>query len=188
MVDEDGNAVEILAVALDENGNSGMLYSGNLSWLIITRGGAPYIRIWDAENPAVEGFKGYDWYETNADLIFDAKFEYFDAPHEQDVQSRIGVTESTDMIGKVTFKYNGEKHDLDVGNNGFTMVNDETSGVETYGGGRYIYLDLPEKDGPVTLDLNRLYNPPCAFSQYTTCLLPPVQNRLPFAVHGGGEV
>ena len=185
VVDEDGNAVEVMTVELDARGNSKMLYCGNVSWLIITRGDKPYIRIWDAENPAVGAFTGYEWYPTDPSFIFDAQFEYYDAPQEQDVKSRLGVTESTNMIGKVTFEYNGETHDLDVGTNGFTMVHDGTSGIDSYGGGRYIYLDVPEGNGNVFVDLNRLYNPPCAFSEYTTCLLPPVQNRLPFEVTAG---
>ena len=68
------------------------------------------------------------------------------------------------------------------------MVHDQTSGDVTYGGGRYIYLDLPEKDGPVTIDFNKLYNPPCSFSKYTTCLYPPQQNRLPFEILAGETI
>ena len=68
------------------------------------------------------------------------------------------------------------------------MVSDETSGNETYGGGRYIYLDLPETDGSITLDLNYLYNPPCAFSEFTTCLYPPRQNNLPFKILAGEKL
>ena len=71
---------------------------------------------------------------------------------------------------------------------GFTMVSDDTSGDLTYGGGRYIYLDLPESDGPVTIDFNKLYNPPCAFSEFTTCLYPPRQNVLPFKVEAGEKL
>jgi hypothetical protein len=65
------------------------------------------------------------------------------------------------------------------------MVGDLTSGETTYGGGRYIYLDLPERDGPVTLDFNYLFNPPCAYSEFTTCLFPPRQNQLAFKIKAG---
>ena len=68
------------------------------------------------------------------------------------------------------------------------MVSDKTTGDETYGGGRYIYLDLPETDGLVTLDFNYLYNPPCAFSDFTTCLYPPRQNNLTFIILAGERI
>jgi uncharacterized protein (DUF1684 family) len=65
------------------------------------------------------------------------------------------------------------------------MVGDATNGEETYGSGRYIYVDIPETDGKVHLDFNYLYNPPCSYSEFTTCLLPPLQNRLPFRIEAG---
>ena len=68
------------------------------------------------------------------------------------------------------------------------MVSDETTGDDTYSGGRYIYLKLPETDGTVTLDFNYLYNPPCSFSKFTTCLYPPRQNHLPFKVLAGEKI
>ena len=65
------------------------------------------------------------------------------------------------------------------------MVSDETSGSATYGGGRYIYLELPKENDKVKIDFNKLYNPPCAFSDYTTCPFPPRQNILPFKLEAG---
>ena len=68
---------------------------------------------------------------------------------------------------------------------GWIMVADATSGNSTYGSGRYMYIDLPEKNGKIQLDFNYLYNPPCSYSEFTTCLLPPLQNRLPFPIEAG---
>ena len=65
------------------------------------------------------------------------------------------------------------------------MVSDATSGNETYGGGRYIYFDLPKENGKFKIDFNKLYNPPCAFSEFTTCPLPPRQNRLSLKIEAG---
>ena len=102
--------------------------------------------------------------------------------------SKLGVNETTEFIGQVSFMYQDETYTLDVGQNGFTMINDGTTGKETYDAGRYIYLELPEQSGPVTLDLNYLYNPPCTFSKFTTCLVPPKQNTLPFPVYAGEQI
>ena len=130
----------------------------------------------------------FELYELNPNLIFEGQFTYFEESKSEIVKSEVDGKRKTSFIGKVTFEYNGETHDLDVGENGFTMVSDETTGDETYGGGRYIYLVLPETDGLVTLDFNYLYNPPCAFSEFTTCLYPPRQNVLPFKIIAGEKI
>ena len=66
----------------------------------------------------------------------------------------------------------------------FFIFRDQTSGKETYGAGRFLYADLP-KGGKVVLDFNKAYNPPCAFTPYATCPLPPPQNRLPVRIEAG---
>lgn len=170
---------------LDAYGNSVKLYYEQLNWQVITRSGHYYLRVWDTKNPAIEAFKGFERFKLNPDFIFEGQFTYFNNAKTDSVYSQLGANTVTNFTGKIAFTYNGETHDLDVGENGFTMVSDKTSGDETYGGGRYIYLDLPKTDGSVTLDLNYLYNPPCAFSEFTTCLYPPRQNNLPFKILAG---
>jgi uncharacterized protein (DUF1684 family) len=66
----------------------------------------------------------------------------------------------------------------------FFIFGDETNRTETYGAGRFLYA-APAKDGTVILDFNRAYNPPCAFSAFATCPLPPKQNRLALKVEAG---
>jgi uncharacterized protein (DUF1684 family) len=66
----------------------------------------------------------------------------------------------------------------------FFIFRDETSGHETYGAGRYLYSELP-REGHVTLDFNKAYSPPCAFTRFATCPLPPRQNRLAVRVEAG---
>ena len=173
---------------LDENGNSAQLSYDRLKWQIITRSGSQYLRVWDEKNPMVERFKGYEIYPLNTDYILDGQFTYFESERAEEVESQLGVEATTNFIGQVAFSYYGREYTLDVGRNGFTMVRDQTTGDETYGGGRYVYLDLPESDGPVTIDFNRLYNPPCSFSQFTTCLYPPAQNGLDFKLEAGEKL
>ena len=182
---EDAKLNSRTLVQLDDRGDSKLMEYGRLTWKIITRGDDYYIRAYDAENPAIDLFPGFVRYPLNGNLIFEAEFKYFDKTLAADVESRIGITQKWDFIGQLTFEYKGHTYSLDVSENGFTMVRDLTSGDETYGGGRYIYLDLPPENGTVRLDFNKLYNPPCAFSEYTTCLLPPRQNSLDFRIEAG---
>jgi len=177
--------IETLALEIDANGNSIQLFHKQLKWQVITRSGALYLRVWDLKNPAIQAFKGFKNYEINSNYIFEADFSYFETARLESVDSKLGLPDVTDFIGQLHFMYKGASYSLDVGSEGFVMVRDLTSGETTYGGGRYIYLDLPESDGPVTLDFNYLFNPPCAYSEFSTCLFPPRQNQLAFSVKAG---
>src|SRR5439155_2263576 len=89
--------------------------------------------------------------------------------------------------GYATFQLQGQTIRLDPvleGDQLFFIFRDQTSGKTTYGAGRFLYSDLP-KDGKVVLDFNKAYNPPCAFTPYATCPLPPKQNRLPVRIEAG---
>ena len=66
----------------------------------------------------------------------------------------------------------------------FYIFRDLTTGKETYPAGRFLYSDGP-KDGHVVLDFNKAYNPPCAFTEFATCPLPPKENRLAVRIEAG---
>lgn len=179
------SVVTTMPLQLNEYGSSIKLYHEQLNWQIITRAGSLYLRVWDIKNPAINKFKGFELFDLSSKFILDGQFTYYNATKTEEVHSQLGVNTNTDFIGKVAFTYKNQAYSLDVGESGFTMVNDLTSGNETYGGGRYIYLNLPDINGSVIIDFNKLYNPPCVFSEYTTCLYPPRQNHLPFEILAG---
>ena len=180
-----GAEVQTKSLILNAIGDSEKLFFNAISWRVITRSGALYLRVWDKNNPAINAFKGFENYAPNSDFIFEADFEYFSTSKSESVASKLGVNDVVNFIGKVQFQYDGTFYTLDVGEQGWMMVGDATSGSTTYGGGRYMYIDLPETKGKVTLDFNYLYNPPCRYSEYTTCLFPPRQNVLPIAIEAG---
>ncbi len=174
-----------MPLTLDKFGSSIRMYHKHVNWQVITRSGSLYLRVWDEKNPAIDAFKGFEFFNLNEDFILEGAFTYYEDAKTESVKSQLGVNANTSFIGKVTFDYNEQTHSLDVGANGFTMVADETTGDSTYGGGRYIYLDLPKENGAVEIDFNKLYNPPCSFNNYTTCLYPPRQNHLDFPLSAG---
>jgi len=182
---KEDSIVTTMNLTLNEYGSSIKLFYEQLNWQVITRLGKYYLRVWDTKNPSVESFNGFERFKLNPEFIYEGQFTYYVKAKTEEVHSQLGVNVTTNFIGKVSFEYKGISYNLDVGNSGFTMVSDKTTGDETYGGGRYIYLDLPETSGLVTLDFNYLYNPPCAFSEFTTCLYPPRQNNLPFKILAG---
>ncbi|NQX85616.1 MAG: DUF1684 domain-containing protein [Flavobacteriaceae bacterium] len=173
---------------IDTDGNSLKMHYKHVSWQVITRSGNKYLRVWDENNSAIDAFKGFTSYKPNPKMIFKGDFTYYDSKKEASVKSQLGLSANTNFIGKLKFTHKNKTHHLEVGPNGFTMVGDSTSGNETYGGGRYIYLDLPASNGNVTLDFNYLYNPPCSYNSYTTCLYPPRQNHLPFKILAGETI
>ena len=185
ITDSNGAEVQTKSLVLNAIGDSEKLFFNAISWRVITRSGALYLRVWDKNNPAIDAFKGFENYAPNSDFIFEADFEYFSTSKSESVASKLGVNDVVNFIGKVQFQYDGTFYTLDVGEQGWMMVGDATSGSTTYGGGRYMYIDLPETKGKVTLDFNYLYNPPCRYSEYTTCLFPPRQNVLPIAIEAG---
>jgi len=92
--------------------------------------------------------------------------------------------------GAVVFQVDGRELRLDaVGDPSderfWVQFGDETNGIETYGGGRYVWFDAPDDGGRVVLDFNEAYNPPCVFTPYASCPLPPRQNRLPVRIEAG---
>ena len=185
ITDSNGAEVQTKSLVLNAIGDSEKLFFSAISWRVITRSGALYLRVWDKNNPAIDAFKGFENYAPNSDFFFEADFEYFSTSKSEAVASKLGVNDVANFIGKVQFQYDGTFYTLDVGEQGWVMVGDATSGNTTYGGGRYMYIDLPETNGKVTLDFNYLYNPPCRYSEYTTCLFPPRQNVLPIAIEAG---
>jgi uncharacterized protein (DUF1684 family) len=99
----------------------------------------------------------------------------------------IGEQETMESPGYAEFQLGGHTYKLQAAAQGkrlFFVIRDLTSGKTTYGASRFIYADAP-RDGAVVLDFNKAENPPCAFTPYATCPLPPPQNRLPVAIEAG---
>src|SRR5690606_969328 len=138
-----------------------LLHYKRWRWMVIERVGKYFLRVWDNANPAVENFTGYKRYPLTTAFIFEGQFKYFPEPRKEKIQSVLGE-EEVEFIGNVVFEFDGEPYSLDVGQYGFTMIGDKTSAIKTYGGGRYMYIDLPSKDSLAVVDFNLSYNPPCA--------------------------
>ena len=186
--DDNDSIITNLTLSFNKYGSSEKLRYNQVSWQIITRSNQRYLRVWDSKNPAIESFKGFKKYDLNSSFIVDGDFKYFENERSEIVKAKVDGQRSINFVGKVSFDFQGTNYSLDVGTDGFTMVGDITNGDSTYGGGRYFYLDLPKQNGLVKIDFNKLYNPPCAFSEFTTCLYPPRQNQLPFKVLAGETI
>lgn len=163
------------------------LQSGALRWFIIRRGDQFMVRLRDLEHPALQDFHGVPAFPADTTWRFPARFEPT-AGKKIVIVNVLGQTSWQDSPGCLAFEHQGNTYRLDALQEGqqlFLLFADETNGLETYGAGRFLYTDLPDASGHTTLDFNYAINPPCAFTDFATCPLPPRQNALPFQVKAG---
>jgi len=174
----------------DDDGGPTVLEMGTLSFHVVKRNERLGLRVKDRENPARAAFKGTDYYPADKRWVVNARFEPYDPPKKVPIVNVLDMTTEEISPGALAFEVDGHPYKLEAlkekGEEQFFIIfRDQTSGKETYPAGRYMYADPPGADGRVTLDFNRAYSPPCAFTKYATCPLPPEQNRLPLRVEAG---
>ena len=162
---------------------------GDLKWNIIKRDDKFGIRLRNLKAAAVESFKGIERYAVNDNWRLKATLKPTVASAGISITNVLGQTNTQASPGKLEFIIDGKTYTLDALDGGkeelFIIFGDETNGVETYPSGRYLYAKRPGPDGVVILDFNKAYNPPCAFTPFATCPLPPRQNILPITVTAG---
>lgn len=189
-VTHEGQPVTERTIYSQRERSAGVLELGSLSWFIIQRDGRHGLRVRDGQSEARRNFEGIEYFPIEKDWRVAARFERYDPPRRIAVPTVLGTTTYPDCPGAFVFEHDGRTHRLDAmqsgGENRLMIVfGDETNAGETYPGGRFLYVDLPAVGEAATLDFNRAENPPCAFTAFATCPLPPPQNRLPFAVTAG---
>ena len=188
-VTSNDRAVKSLELKTDLDGDPTVLTIGSLSFHCIKRGDKYGLRVKDKDSPARAQFQGLDYYPADQTWQLKGKFESYDPAKEIPIVNILGITQDQPSPGAVVFTVNGKTYRLDAIGDAtkglFLMFADATTGRETYGSGRFLDTDAPSKDGTVVVDFNKAYNPPCAFTIFATCPLPPKQNRLPFAVTAG---
>lgn len=165
--------------------NPTVVKTGSVSMTVIKRLDKLGVRAKDSGSPVLKNFKGTTFFPVDPELHFAARF----LPDEKKIPilNILGQTEMQTSPGVVQFVYKGEKYKLRPifeGKTLFFLFKDPTNKTETYQAGRMLNTPLPV-NGRVDLDFNRSYNPPCTFTPYATCQLPPKENTLPFAVTAG---
>ena len=159
----------------------------DLSMFVIHRGERYAIRLKDKQSKFRREFTGLHWYPVKPEYRVVAQFVSYEKPKMITIPNILGETEQASSEGYAAFTLNGHEYRLEPVREDdqlFFIFRDQTSAKETYGSGRFLYTDLP-KDGKVILDFNKAYNPPCAFTPFATCPLPPPQNRLPVRIEAG---
>ncbi|HVR40281.1 MAG TPA: DUF1684 domain-containing protein [Thermoanaerobaculia bacterium] len=173
----------------DPNGPT-VVQLGTMRFHIIKRGARYGIRAKDPENEARTHFKGLDYFPVDPKWRIEAKFEPYNPPKKVAIVDVLGQTNEETSPGAIVFTVDGQTVRIDPileqgAKDFFIIIKDATSRDATYPAGRYLYASPPGPDGKVIVDFNKAYNPPCAFTPFATCPLPPPQNRMPFRIEAG---
>jgi len=188
-----GSEVRDLELVSDEDAPGDekptLLELGSLRMVLVRRGERLGLRVWDTEAAALHTFTGIPHYAVDLAWRIVARFERA-APGETFlVPDVLGELEEEPLPGTVLLDLERATHRIRAMDGGdgqlWLVFGDATNGDTTYGGGRFLYTDPPTDGGTVIVDFNRAYNPPCVFSPYATCPLPPPENRLPVRIEAG---
>jgi uncharacterized protein (DUF1684 family) len=177
-----------IPMATDADGNPTQVEIATLRLYAIERGGEAFLRVKDRASPARLQFTGVERFPVDPRWRVEARLEA-DSARSIAIPNVLGQVSAEPCPGRLVFTLAGKECALwpigAAGEELFIIFADATSGAETYGAGRFLSAPAPGADGRVTLDFNRAVNPPCAFSPYATCPLPPAGNTLPVALRAG---
>lgn len=164
----------------------------NLRFTIIKRGEKIGVRLRNLQSNHLKNFAGIEYFETDSNWRFKANFIKPAFKQNIVIKNALGQENPTELVGKIRFEYKGQFYTLDAISEGeylLIVMGDATSGHSTYSAGRFLYILKSDAESPdFMIDFNKAYNPPCVFTPFATCPIPPPQNILPFAVTAGEKM
>jgi uncharacterized protein (DUF1684 family) len=192
----DGKPAQEGPLAADDT-RATVLSTDNLTLVVLHRGDRFALRIKDSQSATRLGFKGLHWYPLEPRYRVTAKWIPFVPAHTAKIPTIIGTTLDLPAPGLAEFTIDGHTIQLEPvledpnAKELFFILRDATSHTTTYEAARFLYVAFPDhgldKPGSVVLDFNRLQNPPCAYTPYATCPLPPFENRLAIPIAAGEQ-
>ena len=160
----------------------------HFKWTVIKREDKVGIRFRNLQAAVLKEFRGIDCFPVDSNWRLKAVLVQ-PAQSLLMITNVLGQTTPQKSAGRLLFTIDKKEYSLDVidegGPNLFIVFGDETAGKTTYGAGRFIDIPKPDDNGNTTIDFNKAYNPPCAFTAFATCPLPPQQNRLKVSITAG---
>jgi len=185
-----GQPIGKLELQTDASPNPTKLQIGPVSVVVIQRGDRLGLRVRDPNAPARREFKGLRWFPYDPAWRLTGHFAPFDHSQTLRVPDVTGNTQEFASPGAIVFNVHGVEYRLDVAEESgeaeyFILFRDQTTGHSTYAAGRFLYVPKPDATGNLIIDFNRAFTPPCGFTHFATCPLPPRQNTLALAVRAG---
>lgn len=184
-----GDKNQVFDLFTDLSGKMTEVNHGSFYWHLIERGDKIGLRLMDTLNDVRMNLETVDGYEYNPDFVVSAKVELAKENETVSITNVVGITQDQKVGGTLSFSLNGKEYSLKGLGDGygswFFVFGDETNSDTTYGGGRFLYLNIEEGAKSTTLDFNYAHNPPCFFTAFATCPLPPKENKLPIRIEAG---
>lgn len=183
-----GNPIQESSLEPDTSGEPTVMSAGDLTFFVIIRGKRVGIRVKQEEHPNRVNFPGRVWYPPSKAFRVPAAVIPYDPPKPGPIENVLGDFEESTFEARLVFTMRKKEYGLDAfrlqDGRYQILFKDGSNGVTTYPAGRYV---VTEKDGGehVVVDFNKAYNPPCAFTLFATCPLPPPQNRIALAIQAG---
>ncbi|WP_154224401.1 DUF1684 domain-containing protein [Marinicella rhabdoformis] len=164
------------------------LTADTFKFVVVERGKLG-VRIWDSRAKTRTEFQGLEYFPTDPTKRVVAQFTPYEPVKMIPIVNVLGILTETPSPGRLDFILDGESYSIDAlddADDYYIIFADKTNGKTTYGPGRFIHTESKvDENGQVIMDFNKAYNPPCAFTAYSTCSLPPRQNRLPIEIRAG---
>lgn len=192
----DGQPAREGTLSTDNEKPSKLTWRG-LTMVVLLRGDRYVLRVKDADTSSRSGFHGLHWYAPDLHYAVEARWIPYSPPHTEKIATVVGTTLSLPAPGVAEFTLEGKILHLEPvlespnEKSLFFILRDATSQSTTYQAGRFLHAAFPDhglaQPGTLILDFNQLYNPPCAYTPFATCPLPPDQNRLPVAIEAGEQ-
>ena len=188
----DATPVKSATLRGDEaEGGQSLVKIGTITFFVIKRTDQYGVRVRDANSPERQSFTGRKWFDINLDYRVQATFVPHNPVRQVTVMNTVDQLVPMDNPGYLEFSLHGQPLWLEAfaedDQSLWIIFKDATSGKSTYGAGRYLVTPLAA-DGTLDLDFNRAYHPPCMFTKYATCSLPPRENILPIAIEAGEKI
>lgn len=185
----DGESVDKAVLVADTQGKPTVVRSGDLGFYVIHRESYA-LRIKDRKAPALLAFETMPAYDIDPGWRIEGRLLRAEEGASIEVANVLGQVSESPLYGTFEFEHEGQPFSLlalgtEESSALWFIFADKTSGRETYGAGRFLYSDGMPADGKLVVDFNKAYNPPCAYNDYSTCTLPPQENRLKTAVRAG---
>lgn len=158
-------------------------------WFIHSDPGVKAIRLRNLSHPMLKNKLDIDFFPPDKNMLIKGNFIKYNIPKIRKSTNIIGAKFEEEIPGFITFKVDNKVFNLEPtvapSGNFFIVFGDKTNGSQTYGGGRFLYVNPPDKNGDVFLNFNKAYNPPCVFSSFTTCAIPSTFNTLDILISAG---
>lgn len=179
---------DVTSATIDVDDRSQVFSWGPFRWFILESGGQYAIRMRNLKNPVLNEALELNFYEVKESWRITGRYTPYN-----DIQSRT-ITNIRDIEykqkapGMINFEFDGQSYSFEprINSEGLSVIfTDKTTGKQTFAGGRFLLLEEPDEDRNIVLDFNKALNFPCAYNAYTTCPIPPENNRLSLAVSAG---